>query len=195
MAVWITGRKLIIGVSGTFVVSYVLPSLISSTADDLLVSKAHQEQLEPLELRIQRTRAFLHRLEPRLEYDLVELRDVAGPTGTEADVQALVVSRESAGGADASKSRETLQSIANLSAVAKIRAERNLPPLDVFVIDVISSSADSPIPITDDGDEVDVAHSALVGETDQQRLKEGKMSSSFIRKWLAEGGGDGRQGQ
>lgn len=66
-----------------------------------------------------------------------------------------------------------------------------MPPLDVFVIDVISSSMDSPIPTTEDGDtpaEGDNAHSSLVGETDQQRLKEGKMSSSFIRKWLAEGG-------
>jgi pantetheine-phosphate adenylyltransferase len=167
------------------------------TADDLLVSKAHQEQLEPLELRIQLTRAFLHRLEPRLEYDLVELRDVAGPTGTEADVQALVVSRESASGAEASKSPlYTLRSVVDPSAVAKIRADRNLPPLDVFVIDVISSSADSPIPITEEGEELgDASHSSLVGETDQQRLKEGKMSSSFIRKWLAEGGESGRQGQ
>ena len=75
--------------------------------------------------------------------------------------------------------------------VAAIRKERNLPPLDVYVIDVILSSADSLIPITEGADssiDETAAPRSLVGETDQQRLKEGKMSSSYIRKWLAEGG-------
>jgi pantetheine-phosphate adenylyltransferase len=50
-----------------------------------------------------RTRAFLESLDDKLEYEIVELRDVAGPTGERADVQALVVSRESVGGGEASE--------------------------------------------------------------------------------------------
>ena len=78
-----------------------------------------------------------------------------------------------------------------LVTVAAIRKDRNLPPLDVYVIDVISSSTDSLIPITvgaDGSANGNAASTSLVGETDQRRLKEGKMSSSYIRKWLAEGG-------
>jgi pantetheine-phosphate adenylyltransferase len=174
------------------------PRADQSPADDLLVSKAHSEQLEPLQLRIERTREFLHRLEPTLEYELVELRDVAGPTGTDPDGQALVVSRESASGGDASEFRGfgTIHGpMLRLLVVAAIRKERNLPPLDVYVIDVISSSADSLIPIADGStdDTQDGTATSLVGETDQQRLKEGKMSSSYIRKWLAEGGETGER--
>lgn len=116
-------------------------------------------------------------------------------------MQALVVSRESASGGDASKLLKHPRGYSlTVLIVAAIRKERNLPPLDVYVIDVISSSADSPIPITEGaGDALDgnvsVATKSLIGETDQQRLKEGKMSSSFIRKWLAEGGETGRNGQ
>jgi phosphopantetheine adenylyltransferase len=196
MAVWITGRKLIVGISGMSPPFLSYTRADQSPANDLLVSKAHSEQLEPLQLRIERTREFLHRLEPTLEYELVELRDVAGPTGTNPDVQALVVSRESASGGDASEYRGfgfMQGSRLTVMIVAAIRKERNLPPLDVYVIDVISSSADSLIPIADGAtnNTQDGNATSLVGETDQQRLKEGKMSSSYIRKWLAEGGDKG----
>ncbi|KAJ9092825.1 hypothetical protein QFC21_006701 [Naganishia friedmannii] len=147
MAVWITARRLIVGVS----------------ADDLLVSKAHPEQLEPIQTRISRTRAFLESLDDGLEYEIVELRDVAGPTGESADVQALV-----------------------------IREGKGFPPLDMFVIDVISSSSESlnDLAGTSD-DENEGVHAAalgndgLTGETDQERLKAGKMSSTMIRRILA----------
>lgn len=63
----------------------------------------------------------------------------------------------------------------------------------MFVIDVISSSSESLAAIAGANDvENNSAHEAalhndgLNGETDQERLKAGKMSSTMIRRILAE---------
>ena len=40
---------------------------------------------------------------PDLEYELVDLQDVCGPTGSDPDIQALVVSKETLSGAAASR--------------------------------------------------------------------------------------------
>lgn len=109
MACWITSQKLIIGV----------------TDDALLQKKANKHVIQPLAERIACTRRFLALFKPGLQYDLVPLRDVAGPTGWDPDVQALVVSRETVGGA---------------AAIDRIRRDKGLPPLRTFVIDVISHS-------------------------------------------------------
>lgn len=52
--------------------------------------------------------------------------------------------------------------------MAKLRAERGLPPLEPFVIDVISSS------------------SARLDPEDAAALRSGKMSSTAIRQWIVE---------
>jgi hypothetical protein len=55
-----------------------------------------------------RVRGFLELFRPGIEYDIVSLNDVYGPTGTDPDIQALVVSRETVGGAESSESRSLL---------------------------------------------------------------------------------------
>ncbi|GJE90757.1 nucleotidylyl transferase [Phanerochaete sordida] len=109
MACWITSEKLIVGV----------------TDDSLLQKKVNKDVIQPISERIARTRTFLELFKAGLTYDLVPLRDVAGPTGWDSNVQALVVSRETLGGG---------------AAIDQIRRDKGLPPLRTFVIDVISHS-------------------------------------------------------
>ena len=48
-------------------------------------------------------RAFLCLFRPGIEYQIVPLNDVYGPTSTDPDIQALVVSRETVSGAESSE--------------------------------------------------------------------------------------------
>ncbi|THH30359.1 hypothetical protein EUX98_g3817 [Antrodiella citrinella] len=109
MAAWITSTKLIVGV----------------TDDALLKNKANKHVLEPLSRREERTRAFLTLFKPSVEYDIVPIVDVYGPTAWDPNIQALVVSKETLSGA---------------AAIEKHRREKDLSSLKTFVIDVISST-------------------------------------------------------
>jgi pantetheine-phosphate adenylyltransferase len=123
-------------------------------------------------------RSFLELFRPGLELDLVPISDVAGPTGWDADIQALVVSRETVLGGTESKCL-SLVSRVHLPChgyqlmwvtVDKIRNEKGLPPLRSFVIDVISAT--------------DVNVNAL----DTAALRQAKMSSTYIRQWIVDQG-------
>ena len=70
--------------------------------DALLVNKANKHVLESLEVRTSRIRAFLTRFKSSLEYDIVPITDVYGPTAWDPNIQALVVSKETISGGDAS---------------------------------------------------------------------------------------------
>ncbi|EKM55169.1 uncharacterized protein PHACADRAFT_94240 [Phanerochaete carnosa HHB-10118-sp] len=108
MACWITAQKLIVGMTG-----------------NLLQKKVNKDVIQSLPERIDCTRRFLELFKPGLAYDLVPLKDVAGPTGWDPNVQALVVSRETLNGA---------------ATIEQIRKDKGLSPLRTFVIDVISHS-------------------------------------------------------
>ncbi|KAJ7449952.1 hypothetical protein FB451DRAFT_1287082 [Mycena latifolia] len=110
MAAWIASEKLIVGV----------------TDDALLTRKTNAHVLEPLAQRTAAVRAFLTAFRPRLTYDIVPISDVYGPTGWDPNIQALVVSKETASGA---------------AAIASHRAAHGLPALETFTIDVISSTS------------------------------------------------------
>ncbi|KIJ69325.1 hypothetical protein HYDPIDRAFT_80662 [Hydnomerulius pinastri MD-312] len=110
MASWIAGRKLIVGL----------------TVDVLLKNKSNAHVLESLQTRKQRTQSFLQLFRADLDYDLVNIQDVYGPTATDPDIQALVVSWETLSGA---------------AAIDKERARKALPTLRTFVIDVISADS------------------------------------------------------
>jgi len=107
MAAWIADEKLIVGV----------------TDDTLLTKKDNRDVLESLPERIRNVRLFLEIFKPSLVCDIVPIHDVYGPTATDTNIQALVVSKETASGG---------------KAVDKFREEKGLPPLRTFVIDVIS---------------------------------------------------------
>jgi len=109
MATWITSQKLVVGI----------------TDDALLKNKANKHVLETLSRRMERTRAFLTLFKPSVEYDIVPISDVYGPTAWDPNIQALVVSKETLSGA---------------AAIEKHRREKHLSSLKTFVIDVISST-------------------------------------------------------
>ncbi|KAF9227846.1 Nucleotidylyl transferase [Gyrodon lividus] len=110
MGAWIASRKLIVGL----------------TVDLLLKNKSNAHLLEPLQTRTEKTRFFLQLFRADLDYDLVNIKDVYGPTGTDPDIQALVVSRETLAGA---------------AAINKERAHKDFPALQTFIIDVISADS------------------------------------------------------
>ncbi|KAN0077224.1 hypothetical protein V8E55_011079 [Tylopilus felleus] len=136
MAAWIATRKVIVGI----------------TVDALLKKKSNAHLLESFHTRQDKTRAFLVLFRPDLDYEVVALQDVCGPTGFDPDIQALVVSKETLSGA---------------AAIDKERARKGLPPLQTFVIDVISSN------------------SSKLDHEDAEILKQTKMSSTFVREWIA----------
>jgi phosphopantetheine adenylyltransferase len=69
----------------------------------MLKSKSHAELLEPFESRTEHLQTFLRHLSANIQYDIVALRDTYGPTATDGEISALIVSRESAAGGLASK--------------------------------------------------------------------------------------------
>ncbi|KAH8117389.1 Nucleotidylyl transferase [Phellopilus nigrolimitatus] len=112
MAAWIAHKKVIVGV----------------TDDNLLQKKSNKEVMEPLDVRIERVRRFIEFFKQGLSYEIVPIGDVYGPTAVDPNIQALVVSKETLGGA---------------SAIAKHREAKNLPALTCFVIDVISMTTEN----------------------------------------------------
>ncbi|KAG9017181.1 hypothetical protein FRB90_001447 [Tulasnella sp. 427] len=88
MSAWIASRKVIVGM----------------TDDVLLQRKANREVMEHLPVRTERVKSFLELFKPGLEYDIVPITDVCGPTGWDPDIQALVVSKETLHGASISTS-------------------------------------------------------------------------------------------
>lgn len=72
--------------------------------DTLLKNKAYKEVLEPLPVRTARVRGFLELFKPGLQYDIVPISDIYGPTAWDPNVHALVVSKETLPGAASSTS-------------------------------------------------------------------------------------------
>jgi pantetheine-phosphate adenylyltransferase len=106
---------------------------------------------------------------PGLVYDIVPLYDVCGPTAADPNIQALVVSLETASGGKAGTYfipflRGVLMFMG--AQVDKGREEKGFPPLRTFVIDVISHS------------------SPRLEAEDVEALKQAKMSSTYIRQWI-----------
>lgn len=79
---------------------------IGRIVDEMLKSKAHAELLESWSERSQKVHSFLEHIKPGLDYDIVPLKEVAGPTGVEAEISALIVSRESVAGGEQSAYHE-----------------------------------------------------------------------------------------
>ena len=65
------------------------------------MNKANKHLLESFARRTGRVRSFLNLFKPSVEYDIVPLRDVYGPTAVDLNIQGLVVSKETLSGAAA----------------------------------------------------------------------------------------------
>lgn len=74
-------------------------SHLQITDDSLLVKKANKQYIQPISSRIASVRSFVKMFKPSIECNAVPIQDVYGPTGWDPNIQALVVSRETLGGA------------------------------------------------------------------------------------------------
>jgi pantetheine-phosphate adenylyltransferase len=117
--------------------------------DALLKNKKYAEYLEPISLRIENVRKFLTLIARNLELELTPIQDVYGPTAYDPEISALVISEETKAGAD---------------SIAQLRKERNLPSLDMYIIDVIGDT----------------------GKLQDHDIAELKLSSTKIRQHLAQ---------
>jgi cytidyltransferase-like protein len=94
------GHKILLSCAAFLATSKLI---VGMTSDSLLIKKRHVEILEHLDERTKKTREFLQLVKPGLELDLPPLTDIYGPTGWDPNVQALVVSKETLSGANASR--------------------------------------------------------------------------------------------
>jgi pantetheine-phosphate adenylyltransferase len=105
LGAWIAKRKLIVGVTGTSSLPSIPTRLMRKPTDDsLLQKKANKHILENIQKRMSRVRSFLALFRPEIIYDIVSINDVYGPTATDPDIQALVVSVETVSGAESGES-------------------------------------------------------------------------------------------
>jgi len=66
----------------------------------ILAGKTLHELITPIEDRKAAVREFVEQVRPEIEYEVVTLRDVYGPTVTDEKLQCIVVSEETKKGAD-----------------------------------------------------------------------------------------------
>lgn len=139
MACWLTIDQLIVGI----------------TDDQLLKTKKYPHHLESLQERTIAVTDFIRKVGPRdLNLRTEAIQDIYGPTATEPDIDAILVTRETVSGAD---------------SIDQIRVKNRLRPLKRYVIDVISSKDT-------------LTHQSFIDDTSQ--LKDLKISSTQIRQWL-----------
>jgi len=94
---------------------------------ELLKNKILSELIEPVDERISNIQQLIELYKPGLNHKVVSITDPCGPSGTDDDLQLLVVSQETHKGGD---------------VVNKKRCENNLLPLEVFIIDLIEEDED-----------------------------------------------------
>ncbi|KAF8935583.1 hypothetical protein BGZ52_009051 [Haplosporangium bisporale] len=107
MTAWVTNHRIVCGVSD----------------DEMLKTKKFRDFLEPLDERVKAVKKFLKIFKRSLVCEAVPLHDIYGPTITDRELQALVVSKETIKGG---------------AAVNQERLNRHMSPLKIEVINVIS---------------------------------------------------------
>ena len=68
----------------------------------LLKSKKYRHVMEPINVRTGKVETFLATFKPSIRCDAVPIADVYGPTAHDPNIQALIVSHETLGGAASS---------------------------------------------------------------------------------------------
>ncbi|KAG7862271.1 hypothetical protein KL919_001401 [Ogataea angusta] len=102
-SVFVTARLLIIGVTGP----------------ELLKNKKFAEYLESYETRVEKVKEFIELISPKLQIEIHQINDICGPTASVRDIDALVLSSESAKGGQ---------------YINQVRVEKGFPALEVVQI-------------------------------------------------------------
>ena len=117
--------------------------------DCMLQKKKHKDLIAPTMKRVKVVQEYLHSVKRGIQYEVVPITDPFGPTVTDPTIDGLVVSKETLKGGE---------------LVNNERDMRGYPPLELRIIDVISSESNS------------------IEEKDMSVLK---ISSSWIREYIA----------
>ncbi|KAG2192583.1 hypothetical protein INT47_006035 [Mucor saturninus] len=123
--------------------------VVGVTDDCMLLKKKHRDLIEPTAKRVELVKSYLNLVKRSITYEVVPITDPFGPTVTDPTIDALVVSKETLKGGDLVNSERDM---------------RGYPPLELRIIDVISSENSSV-----QGKDMDVL----------------KISSSWIREYIA----------
>uniref|UniRef100_A0A069DV06 Bifunctional coenzyme A synthase n=1 Tax=Panstrongylus megistus TaxID=65343 RepID=A0A069DV06_9HEMI len=95
---------------------------VGVTNTEMLKTKKLWELIEPCDIRMNNVKDFLEDVEPTLEYNVVAIGDMFGPTKDDPTFQLLVVSSETVRGGD---------------KVNEVRMEKGLKPLIVHSVDLL----------------------------------------------------------
>lgn len=106
LAAWLTRDKLIVGITGP----------------QLLTKKKYAEAMESFDVRESHVTQFLNYISPPLRLQPVMINDVYGPTASDPDIDALVLSAETRGGG---------------AAINKVREEKGWSLLTVYEINIV----------------------------------------------------------
>lgn len=91
---------------------------VGITGDVMLASKSNASMIASFEIRKRNLYNFVHTLKPGLKLNIVELSEPFGPTITEDNIQAIIVSSETISGA---------------VKINQVRREKGMQPLSVVV--------------------------------------------------------------
>jgi pantetheine-phosphate adenylyltransferase len=92
--------------------------IVGITGDEMLKAKSKASLISDISVRKQNVRGFLQAIKPSLAFHLVELVDPFGPTLSDANMEAIVVSSET---------------IKNAVKINHMRKERGMSPLAILV--------------------------------------------------------------
>uniref|UniRef100_A0A1B6CV28 Bifunctional coenzyme A synthase n=2 Tax=Clastoptera arizonana TaxID=38151 RepID=A0A1B6CV28_9HEMI len=98
---------------------------VGVTDTPMLKGKKVWELIEPCDLRIEKVRDFLEDVEPNLDYVIVPISDMYGPTKDDPTFEMIVVSSETIGGG---------------SKVNQVRKSNNLKPLCVHSVELLADT-------------------------------------------------------
>ncbi|WFC99549.1 Elongator subunit elp2 [Malassezia yamatoensis] len=120
------GHKLLLSIAALCATRRLI---VGVTSDELLVNKKHRHFVEPIAERLCAVRRFVRAFRTPfspLELDVVPISDVCGPAGTDPELNLLVVTEETAKGAD---------------TIAEARQKNCVKAVDVHVVSLVNAAA------------------------------------------------------
>lgn len=100
--------------------------VVGVTDGPMIKGKVLWELISPIDDRIQKVREFLLSINPKLNYQVVPITDLYGPTITDNELECIVVSKETSRGAE---------------KINQARAEKGWPELEVRVVDILTEDS------------------------------------------------------